>query len=495
MNRLSVFFPNNKKQFTRATSVALVMMLLVTLVAYAFKIDGHSLGDDAGQNIRSAVNLARFGVYGEGPILESVQPGFRREPFPNIMLAYYLKLWQVWLPGLLHNSDSELSGKLLFFSKTLNLVFAASLFGGCWVMLRQVFTSPLVANLAMMILLEPLSSCFVLSEVNNFNTELVASGVIVWLTVALIASAEQSSYRLVCACGLLFGCLALTKASAAYVALLCLPCLAYMLSKNFRQFWIYFLCLSIGFATFVLPWVLRNYLNFDSPVIAQGGGDVLLIRSEFNTMNDTQLRNGFYAYSPKYLQAKVFGPIFGLNKNDFECGNSLQVFNRKLKCDKESLENGHYDEVRSFYQRGKRGIPRKFNLKTEDKKDFAVERIKENPSAHVRTTLLMFWRGYWPFRSSNFLHTFINLMSFLSLALVPIIGFYEKCKSWISIGIVHAIYYLFYALTSHFLPRYSEPLIPLSLVCLSILSVYIGTKISSLRALDCLDASAFNRQA
>ena len=289
-------------------------------------------------------------------------------------------------------------------------------------------------------------------------------------------------------------CLALTKASAAYVALLCLPCLAYMLSKNFRQFWIYFLCLSIGFATFVLPWVLRNYLNFDSPAIAQGGGDILLIRSEFNTMNDTQLRNGFYAYSPKYLQAKVFGPIFGLNKNDFECGNSLQVFNRKLKCDKESLENGHYDEVRSFYQRGKRAIPRKLDLTTEDKKGLAVERIIADPLAHARITLLMFWRGYWPFRSSNFLHTFINLMSFLSLALVPIIGFHEKCKSWISIGIVPAIYYLFYALTSHFLPRYSEPLIPLSLVCLSILMVYIGTKILSLRALDCLDASAFNKQ-
>lgn len=47
-------------------------MLLVALVTYAVKIDGHSLGDDAGQNIRSAVNLALFGVYGDGPILESV---------------------------------------------------------------------------------------------------------------------------------------------------------------------------------------------------------------------------------------------------------------------------------------------------------------------------------------------------------------------------------------------------------------------------------------
>ena len=51
MDRLSVFFSKNKKQFTRVTSVALVMMLLLTLVAYAFKIDSHSLGDDAGQNI------------------------------------------------------------------------------------------------------------------------------------------------------------------------------------------------------------------------------------------------------------------------------------------------------------------------------------------------------------------------------------------------------------------------------------------------------------
>ena len=110
MNRLSVFFSKNKKHFAWATSVALVVMLLVALVAYAFKIDGHGLGDDAGQNIRSVVNLARFGVYGDGPILESVQPGFRREPFPNFVLAYYLRLWRVWLPGLLHNSDSELSG-------------------------------------------------------------------------------------------------------------------------------------------------------------------------------------------------------------------------------------------------------------------------------------------------------------------------------------------------------------------------------------------------
>ena len=481
MNSFSAFIAGHKKQLFWVSYAALLVIFLATFVNYGLIIDGHTLESDAAQNVRSAVNLARFGVYGESPVIAGFEPGFRREPFPNFSLAFYLKLWDLWLPGLIHDSASVISDKLLFFAKTINLVFAAFLFIGCWVLLRQVFLSPLIANFVMIILLRPLNSCFVRNEVNNYNTELVASVLIIWLTVALLKSAEKPSFHFIFSSGLLFGLLALTKASAAYMAIFALPCIAFLLSRSFRQFWGYFLFLSIGFAMFVSPWVLRNQLEFSSPAIARGGGEVLLIRSEFNQMNNQQLRNGFYAYSPTYLQDNVLGPILDLEENDFKCGNLLDVFNRNLDCDQNALRLKNYDSVRSFYQRGKRAIPRKFDLNSEDKKELAVQKIKSDPFAHARVTMLMGWRGFWPFKSKDFFYTIINLMAFLSLIVVPMIGLYEKKRSWVVIGIVPTIYYSFYAFTSHFLPRYSEPLIPLSLVCLAILAAYIWSKLFCLR--------------
>ena len=467
------------------STAALAVILIAILIDYGIAIDGHRLGSDAAQNIRSAVNLARFGEYGEGPIAVGVEAGFRREPFPNFLLALYLKFGEWWLPGLLNVANDSLFGSFLFFAKTINMVVAAFLFGGFWMLLRQIFLSPLLANLSMLLLLEPLSACFVSKEINNLNTELIASSLIIWLTVSILALAQKISFRIVISCGFLFGLLALTKASAAYIAILALPCLAYLLANGAREFWRHLLFLFLGFSMLVFPWVLRNHFQFGYPVISRGGGDVLLIRTEFNQMNDLQFRNGFYAYSPKYLQDQLSGPLLGLDKSDFECGGSLEVYNRKLKCDVEALQRGDYDDVRSFYQRGKRAIRRKFGLNDKGTKKLAIERIKSDPTAHLRMTLLMGWRGYWPFVSKNHLHVAINCMAFLSLLLVPLIGMLEGRKLWVLIGILPSLYFAFYAFASHFLPRYSEPLIPVSLICLAISTVYVGNKLLCFQGAGC----------
>ena len=91
MTNFAAFVAQHKKQLFWTSSVAFVVMLLVALVHYGLIIDGHGLGSDAAQNIRSAANLARSGVYGEGSVDASVEPGSRREPFPNFSLAFYLK--------------------------------------------------------------------------------------------------------------------------------------------------------------------------------------------------------------------------------------------------------------------------------------------------------------------------------------------------------------------------------------------------------------------
>lgn len=114
--------------------------------------------------------------------------------------------------------------------------------------------------------------------------------------------------------------MALTKASAAYVALVLLPLIALILSGVSQRFWILFASVSLGFVITVVPWLVRNQMHFSKPMIAQGGDSVLLIRAAFNQMNQRQFADAFYAYAPKPLRHDLLGPWMGLSDNDFACG-------------------------------------------------------------------------------------------------------------------------------------------------------------------------------
>ncbi len=81
-----------------------------------------------------------------------------------------------------------------------------------------------------------------------------------------------------------------------------IPLFSALLASSMRRFWHIFLFLSLGFVCVISPWVLRNQMIFERPVIAQGGGDVLLIRSAFNRMTLRNYRDAFYAYAPEPLQ-------------------------------------------------------------------------------------------------------------------------------------------------------------------------------------------------
>ena len=78
---------------TRRFGVVSVTVVLVViawlLIQDSALITADSLGDDASQNVRSAVNLVQHGIYSNHSISADVVPGFRREPFPNFLLAFY----------------------------------------------------------------------------------------------------------------------------------------------------------------------------------------------------------------------------------------------------------------------------------------------------------------------------------------------------------------------------------------------------------------------
>ena len=94
------------------------MLLILWLLVEDFgAITSRDLGTDASQNVLSSINLVRHGVYSMQPISPDVVPGFRREPFPNFLLAFYLKMAHVLSPGLLDQVRQPFNDDFLILIK------------------------------------------------------------------------------------------------------------------------------------------------------------------------------------------------------------------------------------------------------------------------------------------------------------------------------------------------------------------------------------------
>ena len=369
------------RRLTTFAALAVVLLILWMLIQDFHAISTSSLGGDASQNVRSSINLAKYGIYSNQTISPDVTPGFRREPLPNFLLAFYLKFADLWSPGLLDQTGQPFADAFLVFIKQINLVWAAALFLGLWLTSQLVFAPLLAAHGLAVFQIVAVNRFFVLKAVNGMSTELIAGMVLVWLGVVLLMASRSRSWQWLLVSGVAFGLLALTKATGAYVALLLLPLIAFVITGFSKRFWISFLAISFGFLITVMPWLVRNQIHFSKPVIAQGGSDVLLIRSVFNQMNFRQFGDAFYAYAPRDLRRDFLGPWMGISDDDFSCEGRLSVYTRNLECDRQALEDKRYDDVQSFYQRGKRAIPRALALKGDEKKDFAMQEFSPTTAA------------------------------------------------------------------------------------------------------------------
>ena len=466
------------RRLTAILGVAVGCLILWILIQDFYEISPDGLGKDASQNVRYGINLAKYGIYSNQIVSPEMTPSFRREPLPNFLLAFYLRFADVWSPGLLDQTGQPFTDAFLVLIKQINLVWAAALFGGLWLTSQLVFTPLLAAHGLAALQIVAVNRFFVLKAVNGMNTELIAGMVLVWLGVVLLMASRSRSWRWLLVSGVVLGLMALTKATGAYVALLVLPWTAFAITGFSKRYWLSFLAISFGFVITVSPWLVRNQVHFSKPVIAQGGGDVLLIRSAFNQMNWQQFGDAFYAYAPRDLRRDVLGPWMGLTDDDFSCEGKLSVFTRNLECDRQALEDKRYGDVQSFYQRGKRAIPRALALKGDKKKDFARQEFRRRPLKALVTTFPIGWRGFWGFRERVWNYIVLNAAAYSALLVAPLLALIERRSSWLMVSIVPVSFFLFYSFLSHFLPRYSTPLIPASLVCLTMLFVDVGARLA-----------------
>jgi len=450
----------------------LVLSLIMTLLFDDLsRLDLDPIGGDATQNFYSAINLSHHGVYSEQHPSVDVGPGFRREPVPNFILAAYLRVLSSFMPSAFVVDGFLEVPDLLYAVKTINLFYSMGIMLAMWGLLRFLLRPLIVADVIALPLIWSCHEYLIAEEMNGLNTELAAALCLLLLT-ALFLKAYQTRVTLwIVFAGFGLGLLALTKTVGAYLAFIIIPLVTVAIAQNNRHYLRVFTALSLGFLLTISPWVLRNQIVFGKPVIAKGGGDVLLIRAVFNTMTPLEYQGAFYAYSPDELQALLAPDWLPFNAKDLECDGRLERLNRKLPCDRIALKERRYDEVRSLYRRGKHALPSSLGLSRQERQSEAVRRILSMPWAHLSVSFPLAWRGFWTFTDRGWLSILINAFAFGSLLIAPIIAIVQKRLIWLMVCVVPFAYFLFYASLTHFIPRYSEPLIPIALITLGMLVV------------------------
>lgn len=454
--------------------VIVLIAFICVQAGWGIKAD---LGGDATQNFLSSYNFYSSFEYGH----HFGQAGFRREPLPNWTLAVFL--WLFFRPTTGLARDEVLANtNILDAAVMVNIFWALLLFISLWALARKIFANILLADFVAFVSIAMSNMAFVRNEYDNLNTELPASVLLVLVAVCLINAVNQRAILPYIFVGFSYGLLVLTKASGAYVAVITMPLIALVLSKNYpvsrykfiAKFLNTILCIAVGFSLIVSPWILRNYSEFGKAAIAEGGGRVLWIRSEFNKITPYEFLGAFYAYSPKLLRESFWQPYFGLSSGQLECGGDLQLHNRGEDCDFEHLQAGRFDQVISLYERGKRALPLKakseavksgvpFNVDESGKQDFFLS-VREKPLHHLLLTVPLAWRGIWSFSFPGYLGLFLNFIIMVNLIFMPLIALVVGNNTLLLTSLVPAAYFWFYALLSQFWPRFSEPFIPIAIL-------------------------------
>ena len=111
--------------------------------------------------------------------------------------------------------------------------------------------------------------------------------------------------------------------------------------------------------------------------------------------------------------------------------------------------------------------------------DAAMRRIRSAPLQHLLVSLPLSWRGMWSFENQQtWFGVLANGLAMAALLAMPLLGLLCRRPEWLLISFMGAGYFLFYGVLTHFISRYSEPLIPLSLVCLSVLALEAGRSLA-----------------
>jgi hypothetical protein len=314
-------------------------------------------------------------------------------------------------------------------------------------------------------------------------TESLAAWTLVLACASLVWLVRTSRLRAAAVAGVCLGAVVLTKAAALYVALVLIPLLAASLVlfglMPRRRALTVLAALAVAFAVTVAPWMIRNYIQFGDAAISQRGGVVLYTRALKDGMSNDEYWGTFYAYAPIELQRGIFESLLGFQRADLRPGGRYARLIRYPPGEEELVLAGQVEGAVSFFgkawatkvrleqQMAATGRPKAEADRILQER--ATSMIKAAPGRHLALTLPFAWRGLWSFARDVPLSVVANLVAFASLLAFPLVAIWRRRPDWFAFSLLPVGMYWIHALLTHFIPRYSEPLVPLALVSVLVL--------------------------
>lgn len=446
----------------------LMTVFLAILIGYTNSriIAKYPITKDAQEYTSAAFYLKSKGIISN----DGVNPSMFREPLTIAILALHMKL-MTDIPDEIDNIE-ELTHSP-YYVKQINKVNLIYIVGGMF-MLWICAYSLTKSHIFSAILIYLSWSTFYIQSWYLYRplTEYAASFFLILIGyLSLIVFREvMIKKRLVFSLGLgiAIGLLALTKAVALYVAIVYVPIFAtaLLLSRklNLKSTLLTLMTIVLGLSLVVSPWIYRNSALGSEASIAGRGGSVLLGRSKLNQNISKDMLGGLYVFSPPMLQQAFFEKVLGFEARSLAAGGKYAYLNRNV----------------GFKNKPNQSAYKAFNLAPEKEKESyrsGISNIADNVLPHVMTTGVMAWRGLWSFDGGNHLvpggktklSVVFNLIGFCAFILFPVISLFKKRIDWFVLSLFPAGFFWIYASFSHFIPRYSAPLIPITILTLLLL--------------------------
>jgi 4-amino-4-deoxy-L-arabinose transferase-like glycosyltransferase len=443
-------------------------------IVWARQLTEAPIVDDAAHNLRMAVNLAHHGTMSmsrSAPYKASMY----REPVPvffNAVAVIMIDAIYGTAPDTAYFAG-ERARLLKYLDVAWMLILSLAVFAATRA-LTSSFAMAFICMLAVSIKLPLVISGLSGLEFDRLRSELPTAALLVIGSLLLSAGWKHGNPLWTVVAGIAFGMLALVKASFLYVfagvvLIIVVSAAMQWVRARDRRATLRGLLLLSGFAIAVAPWMCRNYLQFGTITIAERGGGVLAIRVMKDQMTLQEYIGSFYVWAPHGLQPLV-GAALGFSPDDLERGGRLQRLNRRptsdfFADDKVWEKAGRPDRVVSYYRKARAAhvqLKNELTARGEDPaqsdailQERSLAYIREQPWRHLALMIPMLWRGAlfaFPVLAFTLWHAVRRRNWALARFALP------------AFGLV-----MFYALFSHFIPRYGAPVFPVAIVCVAAL--------------------------
>jgi len=426
---------------------------------FAYRTFGHTTGSpivkDAHQNLRAAYHLVHTGVMGVDHVeTDKPKPQMRREPVPILAIATLLALHPAFekpytIADVAEGSLTKTVKGVNAFWRFLAAVFFMLLCG-------ELFVPRYIAAALGLVGLALSETFFFLQPVyiDRLMTEIPGAAMLLASSWCAVRFAKKKCFPRALALGLTLGLLALTKAAFFYINIVFVALLLLMdVIKNRRGGGVglskeligAYVGVMLAMAATVVPWMIRNYLEFGTAQITTRASEIMGTRV---LLVEQPLLGEIYFFTPAWLGKWPIGRMTGYTAKDLMPGGRIG-----------ELPDIKEKHLEIFAQRMQ--TERFIGDAEQWRRQMVINYIAQHPIRYVASIPIFAYKGMGFMQEWGL---FFNALALLGFFGVFLWALFTGQQIWLAAFGLGAGLFAFVSVFTDALGRYNAPMAPLVVI-------------------------------